>query len=99
MVVDGLEEKELGGSSHGSDALFKKRQLMKTSDTAIGTTKRGTVPSEPHAGLFLSATFAPLQALPYINSRASDSIEATGSNVHHRHWSMLPNKQSGKKLA
>jgi hypothetical protein len=99
MVVDGLEEKELGGSSHGSDALFKKQQLMKTSDTAIGTTKRGTVPSELHTGLFLSATFAPLQALPYMNSRASDSIKATGSNVHHRHWSMLPNKQSGKKSA
>lgn len=99
MVVDGLEEKELGGSSHGSDTLFKKQQLMKTSDTAIGTTKRGTVPSELHAGLFLSATFAPLQALPYMNSRASNSIEATGSNVYHRHWSMLPNKQSGKTLA
>ena len=46
MAVDGLEEEELGGSSHRSDALFKKQQLIKTSDAAIGTTKRGTVPSE-----------------------------------------------------
>ena len=98
MAVDGLEEKELGGCSPSPDAL-KKQQLMKPSDAAIGTTKRGTVPSELHAGLFLSAAFAPLQALPYMNRRASDSIEATGSNVHYRHWSMLPNKQSGKKLA
>ena len=99
MAVDGLEEQELGGSSLGSDAIFKKKPLIKTSDAAIGTTKRGTVPSELHPWLFLSAAFAPLQALPYMNSRASDSIEATGSNVHHRHWPMLPNKQSGKKLA
>jgi adenylosuccinate synthase len=62
MAVDGLEEKELGGSSYGFDALFKKQQLMKTSDAAIGTTRRGNVPSELHAG-FLSAAFAPLQAL------------------------------------
>ena len=99
MAVDGLEEKELGGSSYGFDALFKKQQLMKTSDAAIGTTKRGNVLSELHAGLFLSAAFAPSQALPYMNSRAGDSVKATGSNVHQRHWSMLPNKQSGKKLA
>jgi hypothetical protein len=99
MAVDGLEEKELGGSSHGSDALCKKQQLMKTSDAAIGTTKRGTVPSELHARLSLSTAFTPLQAHPSINSRASDFIKATGSNVHRRHWSMLPNKQSGKKLA
>lgn len=99
MAVDGLEEKELGGSSYGFDALFTTQQLIKTSDAAIGTTRRGKVPSELHAGLFLSAAFAPLQALPYMNSRASDTIKATGSNVHHRHWSMLPNKQSGKKLA
>ena len=82
-----------------NDALFKKQQLMKTSDAAIGTTKRGTVPSELHAGLFLSAASAPSQALPYMNSRASDSIKATGSNVHQRYRSMLPNKQSGKTLA
>lgn len=99
MAVDGLEEKELGGTSHGSDTVWKKRQLMKASDEAIGTTKRGTVPSELHAGFFLSAAFAPLQALPHMNSRASDFIEATGPNIHHRHWSVLPNKQSGKKLA
>lgn len=99
MAVDGLEEKELGGSSYGSDALFKKQQLMKASDAAIGTTKRGTVPSELHAVLFLSPAFTPLKALPYMNSRASDSMKAMGSNVHQRHWSMLPNKQSGKKLA
>ncbi|KYK59117.1 adenylosuccinate synthetase [Drechmeria coniospora] len=69
MAVDGLEEMELGGLSHGSDALSKEKQLMKTSDEAIGTTKRGTVPSKLHGGLFLSAGFAPLQALPYMNSR------------------------------
>ena len=28
MAVDGLEEKELGGSSYGFDALFKEQQLM-----------------------------------------------------------------------
>lgn len=99
MAVDGLEEQELGGSSHGSDALLKKQQLMKTSAAAIGTTRRGTVTPELHAGLFVSAAFAPFQALPSMNSRTSNSLEATGSNIHHRHWPMLPNKQSGKKLA
>lgn len=78
---------------------LKKRQLTKASDAAIGTTRRGTVPSELHAVLFLPAAFTPLKALPYMNGRASDSIKAMGSNVHRRHWSMLPNKQSGKKLA
>lgn len=57
MAVDGLEEEELGGSSFGFDALFKKQQLIKTSDAAIGTTKRGNVPSELHAGLFPSCCF------------------------------------------
>lgn len=99
MAVDGLEEQELGGSSHGSDVSLKEQQLMKTSDAAIGTTKRGTVPSETHPGLLVSAAFAPLHTLPYMNSRASDSIKVTGSNIHQRHWSMLPNKQSGKNSA
>lgn len=97
MAVDGLEEQELGGSFHGSDVFLHEQKLMETSDAAIGTTKRGTVPSEPHAGLLVSAALAPLQALPYMNSRASDTIKVTGSNIHQRHWSMLPNKQSGKK--
>lgn len=97
MAVDGLEEQELGGSSHGSDLPPEEQQLMKISDAAIGTTKRGTVPSELHAGLLVSAAFAPLQAFPYVNSRASEFIKVTGSNIHQRHWSMLPNKQSGKK--
>lgn len=92
IAVDGLEEKELGGSSCGFDALFKKQQLMKTSDAAIGTTRRGNIPSEFHAA------FAPLQALPYMNSRGSDSIKATGFDFYQRHWSMLTNKQSGRKL-
>ncbi len=98
MAVDGLEEEELGGPSYSFYAFFKKQQLMKTSEAAIGTTKRGNISSELHAGFCFSAAFASFQALPYMNSRASDSIEATGSNVHQRHWSMLPNKQSGKKL-
>lgn len=67
-------------------------------DSAIGTTKRGNISSERYAGSFLSAALAPLQALPYMNSRASDSIKETESNVRQRHWSMLSNKQSGKKL-
>ena len=54
MAVDGLEEKELGGLSFGFDALFRKQQLMKTLDAAIGTTKRGNVPLELHAELFPS---------------------------------------------
>ena len=64
MAVDGLEEKELGGLSFGFDALFKKQQLMKTSDAAIGTTKRGNVPSELHAGLFPSCCFYPFTNTP-----------------------------------
>jgi hypothetical protein len=99
IAVDGLEEKELGGSSYGFGPLLKKQQLIKTLDAAIGTTKRGNIPLELHAWLLLSAAFAPLQALLYINSRASDSMKAMGSNVHQRHWSMLSNKQSGKQLA
>ena len=64
MAVDGLEEKELGGSSFGFDALFKKQQLMKPSDAAIGTTKRGNVPSELHTGLFPSCCFYPFTNTP-----------------------------------
>ncbi|CAF9922551.1 MAG: hypothetical protein GOMPHAMPRED_002607 [Gomphillus americanus] len=54
MAVDGLEEKELGGSSFGFNALFKKQQLMKTSDAAIGTTKRGN-----RTGIKLTDIFYP----------------------------------------
>jgi hypothetical protein len=63
MAVDGLEEQELGGSSHDSNAPFEKQQLMKALDAAIGTTKRGTVPSECYAESCYSAAFAPLPAL------------------------------------
>lgn len=62
MAVDGLEEEELGGSFYGSDAVSNKQQqqLTKTSDAAIGTTKRGTVLSDLYAGLPLSGVFRPL---------------------------------------
>lgn len=64
MAVDGLEEKELGGSCHDSSAPLERQQLMKTPDAAIGTTKRGTVPSEFHAHVDLFCCFRPFTGTP-----------------------------------
>lgn len=58
MAVDGLEEKELGGSSYYFDDLLQKQQLITTSDESIGTTRRGTIPPYLYSGLFILATFA-----------------------------------------
>lgn len=53
------------------DIVVEKQQLKPTPEKAIGTTRRGTLPSGPY-------------------------IEVTSCNVRRRHWSLLPDKQSGK---
>jgi hypothetical protein len=64
-----------------SEIVVEKQQLKSTPDSAIGTTKRGTLPPGLHVGLSFSASVTSLQAFPNLNSeenlghrRASDAI-------------------------
>ncbi|EFY88864.1 adenylosuccinate synthetase [Metarhizium acridum CQMa 102] len=63
MAVDGLEERELGGSSHNLRPVVEEQQLKSTPDAAIGTTRRGIGPcyqtSRARTGIKLTDVFYP----------------------------------------